>query len=126
MDSLDDYDHIFERLHDKHAPKIAYGGAGGTGKVVEPEYELITTVAYSAFVFGLSKSIAQMSVPKSAPSVNAGMQIAAERGADARSDADAFSMATSAVGGSAESMMSAVPVATSSGGESSPVRTVHF
>jgi len=47
MDNMDDYDNVFERLHDKYSSKIQ----------MAPEIELMLSVAGSAFMFHLSNSL---------------------------------------------------------------------
>ena len=55
MESVDDYDNVFERLHDKYSSKVA----------MAPEIELLLTLAGSAFMFHLTNSMF-----KSIPNIN--------------------------------------------------------
>tara|TARA_Y100000816_G_scaffold292527_1_gene288372 strand:+ start:1651 stop:2880 length:1230 start_codon:yes stop_codon:yes gene_type:complete len=55
MEGIDDYDNVFERLHDKYASKVA----------MAPEIELLLTLTGSAFMFHLTNSMF-----KSIPNIN--------------------------------------------------------
>jgi hypothetical protein len=55
MEGIDDYDNVFERLHDKYSSKVA----------MAPEIELLLTLAGSAFMFHLTNSMF-----KSIPNIN--------------------------------------------------------
>jgi hypothetical protein len=47
MENMDDYDNVFERLHDKYASKVS----------MAPEIELLLSLAGSAFMFHLTNSM---------------------------------------------------------------------
>ena len=47
MENIDDYDNVFERLHDKYASKVS----------MAPEIELLLTLAGSAFMFHLTNTM---------------------------------------------------------------------
>lgn len=47
MENIDDYDNVFERLHDKYASKVS----------MAPEIELLLSLAGSAFMFHLTNSM---------------------------------------------------------------------
>ena len=47
MENMDDYDNVFERLHDKYASKVS----------MAPEIELMLTLAGSAFMFHLTNTM---------------------------------------------------------------------
>jgi hypothetical protein len=47
MESMDDYDNVFERLHDKYASKVQ----------MAPEIELLLSITGSAFMFHLTNSL---------------------------------------------------------------------
>lgn len=57
LSSIDEFDPVFERLHEKHAPKLSMGSEGGEE---EPELQLLRMLFYSAFTHGLSVSIAKL------------------------------------------------------------------
>ena len=55
--TIDEFDPVFERLHEKHAPKMSMGSEGAEE---EPELQLLRMLFYSAFTHGLSVSIAKL------------------------------------------------------------------
>ena len=57
LSTIDEFDPVFERLHEKHAPKMSLGSEGGEE---EPELQLLRMLFYSAFTHGLSVSIAKL------------------------------------------------------------------
>ena len=91
LQQVDDYDDVFERLHEKHAPKL---GVAGIGKQEEPEMALLRMLAYSAFTHAVTTSIAKMAM---APTqVEARREVASARMQQAAADSSAFIRATSA------------------------------
>lgn len=90
LSQIDDYDDVFERLHEKHAPKL---GVAGMGKAEEPEVQLLRMLAYSAFTHAVTTSIAQMSM--SANTVEQRKEQAAIRMKQSADDSKSFINATS-------------------------------
>lgn len=84
--NIDDFDDVFLRLHEKHKPKRGSGG----GKMQEPEYELAHMLAYNAFTFAITSSIAKLT----AADANSFKTQFQERTAVAKKDTDAFAAAT--------------------------------
>lgn len=88
MANIDDFDLVFERLHEKHIPRT---NADGTPmKQMEPELELLYLVTYSAFTFGVTSSIARMTMQQASATV----QKAKERTTLASNDTAMFQQAT--------------------------------
>ena len=89
LQQVDDYDDVFERLHEKHAPKL---GVAGMGKQEEPEMALLRMLAYSAFTHAVTTSIAKMAM---APTqAEARREVATARMKQATADSNAFIRAT--------------------------------
>ena len=86
---IDDYDDVFERLHEKHAPKL---GVAGVGKAEEPEIQLLRMLAYSAFTHAVTTSIAKMSLAPG--SIEQRKEQAAVRMRESASDSHTFINAT--------------------------------
>jgi hypothetical protein len=102
LDSIDDYDVVFRRLHEKHGPRIKNGRPS---KEMEPEMELLYMVAYNAFTFTVSQSIANLTAGVAAPLSGPGPHQAGEveqahmsmmqaRMKDAKQDSDRLRMFT--------------------------------
>lgn len=89
MASLDDYDRVFERLHEKHAPR--HGVDGKPTKPMEPEVELLYLLGYSAFSYGVTSSIAHLTMSQAKQA----MHQAQVRTANAARDTKKFEEATS-------------------------------
>jgi hypothetical protein len=89
LDSIDDFDVVFRRLHTKHGPKISNGRPS---KEMEPEMELLYMVAYNAFTFTVSQSIANLtaSAPEGVaqPRVDEAVMMMQARRDDAKMDSD--------------------------------------
>jgi hypothetical protein len=87
LDGIDDFDVVFRRLHAKHGPRITNGRPS---KEMEPEMELLYMVAYNAFTFTVSQSIATLTaaVPAATPQVDDAMDMMQARVRDAKTDSD--------------------------------------
>jgi hypothetical protein len=87
LDGIDDFDVVFRRLHAKHGPRIKNGRPS---KEMEPEMELLYMVAYNAFTFTLTQSIANLTaaVPPATPQVDDPMAMMQARVRDAKTDSD--------------------------------------
>jgi hypothetical protein len=104
LDGIDDFDVVFRRLHAKHGPRISNGRPA---KEMEPEIELLYMIAYNAFTFSVSQSIAkltaspmvQQGVPGDAPQVDDAMAMMQARVRDAKSDSDRVRQFTEPSGG---------------------------
>lgn len=83
MASIDDFDSVFERLHEKHGPKIG----GAAGPAMEPEAELLYLLGYNAFTFCLTNNIARLATQPA-------KDTARERLRASSSDTKAFTKAT--------------------------------
>jgi hypothetical protein len=93
LDSIDEYDTVFRRLHEKHGPKIANGRPS---REMEPEMELLYMVAYNAFTFTVSQSIANLTTtfPQGTTSPTEAAAIVHDRMEDAKSDSDRLRRST--------------------------------
>lgn len=58
MDSIDDFDEVFARLHEKHGSKFR----GKAGKPMEPEAQLLYLLAYNAVTFAITQKITKMAL----------------------------------------------------------------
>lgn len=95
LDSIDDYDVVFRRLHEKHGPKIANGRPS---KEMEPEMELLYMVAYNAFTFTVSQSIANLTTSFPAgetPDAEEAISTMRDRMQEAKTDSDRVRMFSS-------------------------------
>jgi hypothetical protein len=86
-DSINDYDKVFERLHEKYKSKIS----------MAPEIELLTMVGGSALMFHLTKTMFQRSLPglSANPELMTGMLSAMSKAANAAPTANAAPQDTS-------------------------------
>ena len=100
LSQIDDYDDVFERLPETHAPKL---GVAGVGQAEETEIQLLRMLAYSAFTHAVTTSIAKMSM--SANTVEQRKEQAAIRMQKSAVDTKSFIHATTkpATGGNKQS-----------------------